>query len=145
MSLLLKTLSVEYTVTSNRLVTLSVPDFFPDHLDDDTVEYIIDRIREAEENGESSALDSDRREIVQVYEEGPDWDTMSREGYKEAIKMSEAELFDELPSLFYPAPWLPKEAWDAKPASFTRGIQEAHRYVRAEPKLEAIMEADLPF
>ena len=86
----MKTLSVEYTVTSNRLVTLSVPDFFPDHLDDDTVEYIIDRIREAEEN------DSDRREIVQVYEEGPDWDTMSREGYKEAIKMSEAELFDEL-------------------------------------------------
>lgn len=58
---------------------------------------------------------------------------------------SEAELFDELSSLFYPAPWLPKEAWDAKPASFTRGIQEAHRYVRAEPKLEAIMEADLPF
>lgn len=93
----MKTISVEYTVTSNRLVTLSVPDFFsPDHLDDDVVEYIIDRIREAEEDGESSALDSDRREIVQVYEEGPDWDTMSREGYKEAIKMSEAELFDEL-------------------------------------------------
>ena len=93
----MKTISVEYTVTSNRLVTLSVPDFCSsDHLDDDAVEYIIDRIREAEEDNESSALDSDRREIVQVYEEGPDWDTMSREGYKEAIKMSEAELFDEL-------------------------------------------------
>lgn len=93
----MKTISVEYTVTSNRLVTLSVPDFFStSHLDDDAVEYIIDRIREAEEDNESSALDSDRREIVQVYEEGPDWDTMSREGYKEAIKMSEAELFDEL-------------------------------------------------
>lgn len=58
---------------------------------------------------------------------------------------SEAEFLETIDTLFYPAPWLPKNAWDAKPESFARRIREIHRYVRAEPKLEAIMDENLPF
>lgn len=58
---------------------------------------------------------------------------------------SEAEFLEIIDTLFYPAPWLPKNAWDAKPESFARRIREIHRYVRAEPKLEAIMDENLPF
>lgn len=89
----MKTISVEYTVTSNRLVTVSVPNSFSMDSDEET---ILDLIHQAEENDESVALDTDRREIVQVYEEEPDWEIMNRERYEEVFKMSEAELFDEL-------------------------------------------------
>lgn len=58
---------------------------------------------------------------------------------------AEDEFLEAADLLFYPAPWLKEDAWDASPASFVKNIRSVHRYVRAEPKLEAIMQEHLPF